>query len=613
MIKQSAFSSWKSKMQISVILTLLIYVMGGAALCFMQSSLPAVHKTYMPFFRSILIFLACTIVLFYFIDSENFKKKIFLSIVPGLIWLGVYTFIFLTLHHTPANHQFYLDMYIRYYRVGALFSLWILTAVCIINEKILVKWLASILQVCTVAISFFVMFVPFSYFAYFLKYHALFDEISLMSILATNFRESKEYLLTMFTTGQLICFICLLLLFITISFSLSRAHCQRRKLSKIQRTVPLIILFLAVFMIGHKGMAYFPFDVYKNLNQLDGGPMQAFQELKQNIKSNDENLYLYDDQTTAKELPGTVIVVIGESACRDYMKAFTPSYPYDTTPWETKMVSAPDFIFFPSAYSNFSNTVMALTQVLTSSNQYNGQTLGEAADIMDVAKKAGCHTYWFSAQGRNGIWDAGVTTIAQHADEAKWIRGHDEKLVKMLETVPKDQNNFIVIHLSGSHYKYTEKIPEQFAKEHKFQIPGDEGDYDTSLNYTDEVLKQIFDYGQKEMKLQAMLYFSDHGENMKYKHVSDPFYYDMIRIPFWIYLSPTYAHKYPDIKENLYIHQNRIFTNDMMFETISGLLHAQSNYYDSQYDLSSPCYAITRQNAKTMRGAMDIADDPIFQ
>lgn len=340
--------------------------------------------------------------------------------------------------------------------------------------------------------------------------------------------------------------------------------------------------------------------------------MRAFQELKQNIKSNDANLYLTDQQTTAKELPGTVIVVIGESACRDYMKAFTPSYPYDTTPWETRIVSAPDFIFFPSAYSNFSNTVMALTQVLTSSNQYNGQTLGEAADIIDVAKKAGYHTYWFSAQGRNGIWDAGVTTIAQHADEAKWIRGHDDKLVKMLELVPKDQNNFIVIHLSGSHYKYTEKIPEQFAKEHKFQIPGDEGDYDTSLNYTDEVLKQIFDYGHKEMKLQAMLYFSDHGENMKYKHVSDPFYYDMIRIPFWIYLSPSYAHKYPDIKENLYVHQNSIFTNDMMFETISGLLHAQSNYYDSRYDLSSPCYAITRQNAKTMRGTMDIEDDSTF-
>lgn len=35
--------------------------------------------------------------------------------------------------------------------------------------------------------------------------------------------------------------------------------------------------------------------------------------------------------------PHTVLLVIGESACRDYMSAFEPDQPWETTPWETAM------------------------------------------------------------------------------------------------------------------------------------------------------------------------------------------------------------------------------------------------------------------------------------
>lgn len=80
-------------------------------------------------------------------------------------------------------------------------------------------------------------------------------------------------------------------------------------------------------------------------------------------------------------------MVIGESACRDRMSAFYDSYPINTTPWEKEMVKNDNFIFFKNAYSCFSNTVMAVTQALTSSNQYNGVLLKDATDIINVAKK----------------------------------------------------------------------------------------------------------------------------------------------------------------------------------------------------------------------------------
>ena len=84
----------------------------------------------------------------------------------------------------------------------------------------------------------------------------------------------------------------------------------------------------------------------------------------------------------------------------------------------------------------------------------------------------------------------------------------------------------------------------------------------------------------------------------------------MVHIPFWIYLSPQYREQYPDIANTLHTHRDAVFTNDMIFETISGVLHAKSNFYDEKYDFSNQYYSITCQEARTMRGDLRIADDP---
>ena len=63
------------------------------------------------------------------------------------------------------------------------------------------------------------------------------------------------------------------------------------------------------------------------------------------------------------------------------MSAFTPSYPFQTTPWQSQIEKSSSFIFFPKAYSNYPNTVMALTQALTSANQYNKEALEHSSIV----------------------------------------------------------------------------------------------------------------------------------------------------------------------------------------------------------------------------------------
>ena len=181
------------------------------------------------------------------------------------------------------------------------------------------------------------------------------------------------------------------------------------------------------------------------------------------------------------------------------MSAFNNSYPTDTTPWEKAQKASPDFIFFDKAYANFPNTVMAVTQALTSSNQYNKVPLKDAIDIIDVAKKGGYHTYWLSLQNKSTVSDAGVTVLADRADTGKWLHGQDETVIQELQRISTEDdtvNNFIIVHLNGSHFRYDRRVPESFIQSRHLPTSSKEDYYDDSLQYTDYVLQQIYEYGK---------------------------------------------------------------------------------------------------------------------
>lgn len=371
-----------------------------------------------------------------------------------------------------------------------------------------------------------------------------------------------------------------------------------------------IVLFAAItYFFFNYLVTVFPADQLLHLRRLDG-PMNAFIQLKNNLNANTDSLVLQQGNIPLpQKLPGTVIVVLGESAVRDRMSAFSNSYPHDTTPWEKRQKNNLDFFFFDKAYSNFPNTVMAVTQALTNSNQYNKTPLKDSTDILDVARKAGYNTYWLSLQNKSTVSDAGITIIAERADTVKWLHGDDESVLQELQSIPSNKNNFILIHLNGSHFRYDRRVPKTFLQKNQLPASSKEDYYDASLQYTDYVLQQIYQYGKNNMQLQAMVYVSDHGENMKYTHTSSPFHFDMVRIPLWIYLSPSYKQISPDTAKALLNHSHNVFTNDLLFELLSGILHAPSNAYQPEYDLSSSSYSLSLDQALTLHGKKHITED----
>lgn len=330
-----------------------------------------------------------------------------------------------------------------------------------------------------------------------------------------------------------------------------------------------------------------------------------------------DSLQINEKTTAAQRIPGTIILVIGESASRNYMKVYNPDFPYEDTPWQSEEASNPNFIFFNHAYSSYVQTVPTLERALTERNQYDDAPFLQSANIMDVAKKAGYTTYWLSNQGVYGEYDTAISLIAKTSDHTKWAHEsymfsdkYDGVLLPLLQEVPKDTPNFIVIHIMGSHIYYNDRYPHEFSKWKVGEVPKGMEAYANSQLYTDWVLKSIYNYAKEHLNLQAMIYFSDHGESLHLSHNPDIFDFDMARIPFWIYLSPQYQAAYPATAQLLRQREHQYFTNDLLYDTVSGLLQAPSNRYDAHRDLSNPAYKYNKNNLTTLLGQQPLTNDP---
>lgn len=459
--------------------------------------------------------------------------------------------------------------------------------------------------------------IPLVEITYYAIYQHCLTPATLMALYLTNSRESLDFLET--TLG----YQKLLLIAAALLAAWGAAYfCCQKKITEL-RSHPLsarqkkILLFLGAGLLIYLPVQAFP----------DTSIITNWREVTDYVQETQQYAVTYDDrfsklalqtkQTLAQKAPGTVIMIIGESATRNYMKAYTPSVPYDNTPWLQQRMQDPNFVVFQNVYSCWVQTVPVIERALTEESQYNDKHFLESSSILDVAKKAGYETYWFSNQGRYGQYDSAITMIAKTADHAEWTddsyvftEKYDEDLLKFLPQVDPTKNNFIILHLMGSHIYYNNRYPESFEK---WQGEGEEAAdaaYANSTLYTDAVLAKIYAYAKENLHLQAMVYCSDHGEDIHISHNPDVFKFDMVRIPMFVYLSDEYKAALPLQYKTLQQNRTQFFTNDMIYDTLSGILEAPSNHYDPGQDFSSPEYRFTKDNLTTMLGQKKLTEDP---
>lgn len=278
----------------------------------------------------------------------------------------------------------------------------------------------------------------------------------------------------------------------------------------------------------------------------------------------------------------TFVLVIGESASREYMSAFTPQPDgIDDTPWLSGLKSDPYTVLFEKAYSCHFQTVPTLTHALTAANQTNELTFREAPSVVDLAHVLGMEVRWYSNQSRVGFNDTPISLMAESADDFAWTRlgtdgiAYDGALLDFLPRIHPDplRDTLLVFHLKGSHFNYESRYPAEAAiLKAEVGKKGYEAHYRNSLAYTDDVLQKLYDYCKENLKLAAMIYCSDHADIPTSRR--SPVFNGMarLRIPMVVSLADDYARENPGLKEALQQAGAGLWVNDFLYDIVAAVL-----------------------------------------
>ncbi len=337
-----------------------------------------------------------------------------------------------------------------------------------------------------------------------------------------------------------------------------------------------------------------------------------------------------------KEGEGEVyVVVIGESLNKNQMQLY--GYLRETTPDLNGLLANNKLIKFDNTYSNHTRTMPVLSLSLTEANQLNGREYFSSLSIVDIAKAAGFETHWVTNQVLYGIWDNLVSIIAHSTDHLVTLnknigtslqtQRYDEDTIsfvrEILDAKKTKKNKLIFVHLMGSHWNYCSRFSKNFSKFNGPLIKGHFGNlaekkdfaewincYDNSVFYNDHVVASLLKLLLAREGLSGFVYFSDHGEEVIELKGHDPaiFTYEMVEIPLIAWFSDPYHKKYKTKIDALQTNRKKPFPNDLIYDTLIGMMGIETDRYEKQYDLSSDHFSIKDEALVTMHGTRKYID-----
>ncbi len=443
--------------------------------------------------------------------------------------------------------------------------------------------------------------IRFVYIGYFDVSGALVSENMLLALAQTNAEETREFIEVNLSGGALFFGVLLLLGIVFFCFRLS-TYCFASPF-RLAAEEKIFLGFFALLNIFCTGFS-FSGTLLSTAGWKAHETLLSFVEYQMIVSDHKsrkiKNPAILEELAAAPD--GVYVLVIGESLNRDHMNVY--GYPRANTPFQSDAVWDYHFTFFDRAYACYTQTVHVLTYALTEKNQYNDMRLSDAFSLVDMARAAGFKTTWISNQSRYGVWDTPIGAIGSVCDEQYWVneyigtkvitKDYDEALVPYLEKVdPENRRQLIIVHLMGSHISYWDRYPKEYYRypfdcdrqRTKEEIMTDE--YDNTVYYNDEVLRQLTEVAVDRLDADGILYFSDHGDKVCERpgHNADMFDFAMVHVPLWTYTSDRYIELYPETYEMMRVRRHTAFTNDMIYDTMLGFMGIKAVHYDSGCDL----------------------------
>lgn len=333
--------------------------------------------------------------------------------------------------------------------------------------------------------------------------------------------------------------------------------------------------------------------IYKSIGRSFTRYKKALKETKELMATYDERFK--DVKVLDETKEGTYVLIIGESFSRNHSSLY--GYPRDTSPNMKKRFEKGELFKFNDVVSPHHYTRDTLLKLVTDYSYDSDKKFAESTNIIDLFKKAGYKTFWLSNQEDFVYNGAGLSSVANRADETEFTEKSmsdtknkldDSYLLPLLDKAltDKSKKKFIVIHLFGSHAAYNSRYPKEFEY---FDLNSEEryfsklqkknkkvvNEYHNALRYNDYIVENMIQKIDKNSKNSFVMYISDHGqvvydENIDFVGSGTPdISKKSLEIPMMVWTSEYYREKNREkIKRIIEAEDNKFSSEDIIYPLI---------------------------------------------
>ena len=357
-------------------------------------------------------------------------------------------------------------------------------------------------------------------------------------------------------------------------------------------------------------------------------PVNAFYNLYLAVKRNNASInykeasanFRFEAQATHPEDSCEVyVMVIGETARAMNFSLY--GYQRDTNP---RLSTTTGLVTFSDVTTQSNTTHKSVPMLLSQASATDFERLFHEKGILQAYREAGFHTVFLSNQRPNHSF---IDFLGEQADQWLFLKTgdanqagrelagatskdgnyYDADLLPILDKIlnQKRKKEFIVLHTYGSHFNYMERYPREMAHflpdthcEAKLENRPDLiNAYDNTIRYTDFVLSGVIERLRKHGGMSAMLYTSDHGENIfddahkLFLHASPRASEYELRVPFLVWTSQSFRQLLPEVSRALSANSHKqAQSSRSAFHTMLNIGGISTRYLQTHMSLASMQY-----------------------
>lgn len=348
----------------------------------------------------------------------------------------------------------------------------------------------------------------------------------------------------------------------------------------------------------------FPYDIYISLHNISAE--------RREIRRQSEQIgnFSFGIEQKNDSVPEVYVLVIGEAARAANFSL--NGYARKTSPL---LDAEENVVSFACAFSSANVTEVSVPMMLTRATNDNSKSAYSEKSVVEAFQEAGFSTAWLTSKTPFAFTSRIIETTDSRFVNSRGTDAADnydmlltDKLHTVLDTTTA-KKLFIVIHHTGSHFKYSQRYPDEFEV-FRPALGKDAGyntitknnreilvnAYDNSILYTDWCLSHIIELLRARHCPAALVYMSDHGENL-YDDGGDLVLHCTysgsryeFNVPFVVWYSDEYGRQEPQKTKELHLNSTKLVSSDALFHSLLDMASIPTPCLDSSLSVFETAY-----------------------